>query len=171
MFSPLQLRTARLLLRPLVEQDGPDVVTGLNDFVVTQWLSVVPWPYSAKDFQDFFPRIKPGYTFAMQDAQGFVGVIDTARHLGYWITPRAQGLGYATEAGHAVLAHHFEQNRGEIGSGYFEGNAASARVLAKLGFVEIARDRLFNRARGQDLPHVSLHLTPAAYAAQANSVA
>lgn len=166
-----RLRTARLDLRPLTAGDEAAVVAGLNDLAVTRWLSVVPWPYASQDFRDFLPRAEPSVTFAMDDAQGFVGVMDTRGQLGYWLLPRAQGQGYATEGARAALHAHFDAGAGDIRSGYFEGNIASARVLAKLGFTMLARDRLFNRALGEERPHVALCLTRDAFRAVADSAA
>lgn len=166
-----RLRTARLDLRPLTAGDEAAVVAGMNDLAVTRWLSVVPWPYAPHDFRDFLPRAEPGATFAMEDGQGFAGVMDTHGHLGYWLLPRAQGQGYATEGARAALRSHFDAGAQDIRSGYFEGNLASARVLEKLGFATLARDRLFNRALGEERPHVSLRLTRDAFEAALDGAA
>ena len=157
-----QLETTRLRLRPVVASDEAAVVTHMNDLAISGWLSPVPHPYTAADFHAFATEIAyPGETFIIEDAQGFAGMIGAGFTLGYWLAPRAQGQGYATEAACAVLAMQFAHDESTVASGYFVGNAASARVLAKLGFREIGRSLKPCRALGQERPHVDLLLTPA----------
>ena len=56
--------------------------------------------------------------------------------VGYLVAPCAQGRGYATEAVGAVVDHAFARRRAErVYATTFVGNAASRRVLDKLGFV------------------------------------
>lgn len=157
-----QLETARLRLRPVVASDEAAVVAHLNDLAISGWLSPVPHPYTAADFHSFAAEVAyPGETFTIEDAQGFAGMIGAGFTLGYWLGRRAQGQGYATEAASAVLAMQFAHDESTVASGYFVGNAASARVLAKLGFRELGRSLKPCRALGQDRPHVDLLLTPA----------
>ncbi len=54
-------------------------------------------------------------------------------------------------------------------SGYFEGNARSANVLRKLGFMETARDTKYCRALGIDRPHITMRVTLAAFKNSAHS--
>lgn len=56
---------------------------------------------------------------------------------GSWLGRAYQGRGYGTEMRAAVLALAFDGLGAELAeSGYFKGNAASARVSAKLGYVD-----------------------------------
>lgn len=154
-------RTARLALRPVAASDEAAVVAGIDDLDVSRWLSVVPHPYTPADFRHFRETIAvPGETFLIEDGSGFAGVISLVDGvLGHWLHPRAQGQGYATEAGSCLVAAHFAGCDAPLTSGYFEGNLRSARVLAKLGFVETGRDVKSCRARGVELPHVIVELT------------
>ena len=155
-----ELATARLTLRPVAPEDEGAVVAALNDLAVAGWLAVVPYPYTAADFQHFLTEIaKPGETFAVCDAAGLVGIVGAGRELGYWFAPRIHGLGYATEAARAIVAAQLADDPADIVSGYFEGNARSANVLQKLGFVEIGRGLKACRALGIDRAHVDLRLT------------
>lgn len=161
-----RLETARLRLRPVDRGDQAAVLAGLNDLAVSGWLAVVPYPYGAADFDEFLSGFaRPGETFVIEDKAGFAGVLGAGRSLGYWLMPRAQGQGYATEAAQAVLAAQFARDRRAVRAGYFLGNAASARVLAKLGFVETGRGEKHCRALGQDRPHVDLRLTSSRFRA------
>ena len=163
---PTHLQTARLKLRPVAAGDQAAIVSGIGDLAVSRWLSQVPHPYMAADFHEFATEIAyPGETFAIEDATGFVGVVGAGFELGYWFIPQAHGRGYATEAALAVLTMQFAHDESTVTSGYFVGNDRSARVLAKLGFVETGRRLLHCRALGEARPHVDMLLTPAAFAA------
>jgi RimJ/RimL family protein N-acetyltransferase len=160
------LQTARLTLRPVAANDQAAIVSGIGDLDVSRWLSRVPHPYSAADFVEFATEIAyPGETFAVEDAGGFVGVVGAGFELGYWFIPQAHGRGYATEAALAVLQMQFAHDDSTVTSGCFVGNDRSARVLAKLGFVETGRRMQACRALGEARAHVDLLLTPAAFAA------
>lgn len=161
-----ELKTARLTLRPVEAQDEAAIVAALNDIDVTGWLSVVPFPYTAEDFQFFLSEIaRPGETYAVLDDEGFAGVVGAGEELGYWFAPRVHGKGYATEAARAIMAEQLACNPADVASGYFEGNARSANVLRKLGFVEVGRGPKQCRAMGIDRPHVQLLLTREAFVA------
>lgn len=82
-------------------------------------------------------------TFAVFDAGHLVGVAMLGRdpsatdhaELGYWIGPRARGLGYATAAAEQILARAFGRMALALVFAHCsDTNHASARVLAKLGF-------------------------------------
>jgi RimJ/RimL family protein N-acetyltransferase len=158
-------KTARLTLRPVGASDEAAVVAGIDNVAVAGWLAVVPHPYSVADFRHFHRDIAvPGETFVIEDVAGFAGIISVVNgELGYWLAPRAQGLGYATEAGRCLVAAHFGLSIEPLTSGYFEGNTRSANVLGKLGFVETGRDLKHCVSRGADLPHVNMRLTREAF--------
>jgi RimJ/RimL family protein N-acetyltransferase len=158
-------RTARLTLRPLAATDEASVVAGVGDLAVSRWLTPVPHPYSPEDFHSFLNEVAaPGEEFVIEAAEGFVGLVALSDGvLGYWLDPRAQGRGYATEAARCLVAAHFAASAEPLESGYFEGNARSARVLRKLGFVEAGRDRRLCKALGVERPHVIVHLTREAF--------
>lgn len=57
-------------------------------------------------------------------------------NLGYWIHPDHQGEGYATEAAQLIITHGFDELRlHRISATIIADNAASKRVVEKLGFV------------------------------------
>ena len=160
-------QTARLHLRPVVASDEAAVVAAIDDIAVSGWLAVVPHPYTSADFHHFHKDIAlPGETYVIEDAAGFAGIISLVDGvLGYWLAPRAQGVGYATEAGRCLVAAHFAASERDLTSGYFDGNARSAHVLGKLGFTETGRDTKHCVARNADLPHVIVGLARDTFAA------
>ena len=132
------LRTPRLTLRPLTDQDADAIVDGIGNFDVSKWLAVVPYPYSRDDAEKFIAKVdESGKPFwAICDADGLQGVVCLDDELAYWLARRVWGRGYGFEAAHAAVSHWFaDPGAGDLMSGYFEGNTISGRLLFALGFV------------------------------------
>jgi RimJ/RimL family protein N-acetyltransferase len=139
-------RTDRLLLRPGWIEDAPALAQAMNDEAVARNLARVPWPYSLRDAEAFLSDEQsalPRFCIFLRTlgAPRLIGGIglhegeDGSVELGYWIARRCWGLGYATEAGRAVvdLAHNGLRIR-RLTSGHLVDNPSSGRVLRKLGF-------------------------------------
>jgi RimJ/RimL family protein N-acetyltransferase len=132
------IRTPRLTLRPLTDQDADAIVDGIGNFDVSKWLAVVPYPYSRDDAEKFIAKVhENGKPFwAICDADGLQGVVCLDDELAYWLARRVWGRGYGFEAAHAAVSYWFaDPEAGDLMSGYFEGNTASGRLLSALGFV------------------------------------
>lgn len=138
-------RTQRLLLRPGWKEDAPALAAAIADYSVVAKLARAPWPYGLQEAEAFL-SLEQGplpnlLIFARtHGAPRLVGGIgldqtDAGVELGYWIARPYWGLGFATEAGRAVVDL---ADRGlrlpRIVAGHFVDNPASARVLQKLGF-------------------------------------
>ncbi|WP_169583323.1 GNAT family N-acetyltransferase [Rhodobacter capsulatus] len=164
MSLPAHLVTERLLLRPLGAQDEAACVAALAEFEVVRWLAPVPWPYGAGDFRAFLADPVPAARWVICRDAAFLGMIGLQGQFGYWLARPAWGQGFASEAARAVLAAHFADPAADpVRAGYFEGNARSARVLAKLGFREIGKTHVHSCALDAVLPHVELKLSRAAF--------
>lgn len=162
------LATERLTLRPLTEADVPALVVALDDYNVSGWLTVVPFPYTEADARAFIGGLQTASRFdgyGIFDRTGLVGGIGIAETLGYWIAWDAWGRGYATEAAEALVGHYFAETDAEsLGSGHFEGNIPSAHVLEKLGFTHTgAVERVKSRAQGIDMSLEKMMLTRASW--------
>jgi RimJ/RimL family protein N-acetyltransferase len=139
-------RTQRLLLRPGWKEDAPALAQAIGDFAVVGRLARAPWPYGLEDAEDFLaadPGPLPHFlifarTHGAPRLVGGIGleVCGDGAELGYWIARPFWGLGFATEAGRAVVDL---ADRGlrlpRLHASHFAGNHASARVLEKLGFM------------------------------------
>lgn len=160
------VRTERLLLRPGWPEDAPDVAAAIGDEAILTKLARAPSPYRLADAEEFLaaPRGESEAVFLIfarsKGAPKLVGGIglhpddEGETELGYWIARPYWGLGFATEAGSAVLdiaQHALRQQR--LVAGHFIDNPASGRVLDKLGFRPtgkiVARH---SRARGHSVP-------------------
>ncbi len=134
----MKIETTRFVLRPLLAQDRDQVVAGLNDYEVTKWLTVVPFPYGPADFDQFlsFLADKPAHeALAICDGDAVLGVTGIGESLGYWLARAHHGRGVMTEAAGALVDWYFEtMTAARLTSGYFAGNDASKNVLSKIGF-------------------------------------
>jgi RimJ/RimL family protein N-acetyltransferase len=81
----------------------------------------------------------------------------------YWVRKRFHGLGYATEAVHALLIYARDVlGAKSVGLGYADGNVASQRIAEKLGFEWLRTDvdgvKLPNGKLSSAQVHVCWHL-------------
>ncbi|HWR17768.1 MAG TPA: GNAT family N-acetyltransferase [Terriglobales bacterium] len=143
----VQLRTERLLLRPIQESDIPVLVPLLGAWEVVENTLRVPYPYTEADARAFLDKVRSnpvGCHFGIYEAAslklcGGIGLTVDPDHrraeLGYWIGHPYWGKGYATEAARTVVRYGFEELKiNRIFAGVFSGNKASENVLRKLGF-------------------------------------
>jgi RimJ/RimL family protein N-acetyltransferase len=165
----VELLTPRLRLRPQVAADIPAIIAGLNDWEVARWLTVVPYPYTRTDADEWIGRQVPpvpGHAhFAIDTGDGLVGVATLDNELGYWLDRSVHGRGYMTEACVTLLEWNFNFRPDDVvPSGYHAGNAASAAVQHKLGFVETGkREMRFVRSQQCEVEHVGTSLTKAQF--------
>ena len=77
---------------------------------------------------------------------------DETAELDYWIARPCWGLGFATEAGQAVVGMAKDGLRMKLRSGHFPDNPASGRVLEKLGFHPTGEvEKRWSAVRGQEV--------------------
>ena len=157
MTAPRELRTARLLLRSLENEDVPALVrlAGTKEIAVTTLN--IPYPYAQEDAHGFLAKASEDFregrsvTFAISVVPeralcGVLGLNITDLHsraeLGYWIGVPFWGKGYVTEAAKALVAFGFETLQlHRIYAHHFSGNTASGRVLEKIGMRHEGRSR------------------------------
>lgn len=159
-------RTERLLLRPGYLEDAAALAQAIGDPLVARHLGRVPLPYGEADARDWLSqagdptdmrfvimartrgslRLVGGIGVHWRDDDGGFGDGRGHHELGYWIARPYWGLGFATEAGRAVLEIARAVGLPPLRAGHFVDNAASGAVLRKLGF----------RATGRTAPRVSV---------------
>lgn len=167
------LETARLALRPLKVEDAAWVARESSKWEVAKDLAQVPVPNPALGVELFIMCVRIRETrfggsvrlVTLKDTGQPVGLIAAPRRgeteygFGYWYASEAWGLGYATEAGLALLDAIKAQGGDRFVAGCFEGNAASARVLEKLGFEETGSvSQQFCMAHMKNRAHVDMVL-------------
>ncbi len=173
---PPVIRTARLVLRAPAAGDIDAIVAGIGDFDVARMLARVPHPYARADAERFLAFAATEHAAGtslhlMIDKDGAVigglgldGRPPLSLEFGYWLRRSHWGLGLATEAARAFLAHAFDSLGCErIPSGVFAGNPASLRVQDKLGFTVTGEGTAFCQARGETLRRTETLLTRARF--------
>ena len=143
-----EIRTDRLILRAPNAGDVGAITRLCGDYGIASMTSRMPHPYAEVDARRFVELVARQNTarertFAIElPGEGVIGCLGfhkaagAALEFGYWIGRPHWGQGFATEA--AAGALHWasaDWGRRAIASGHFAGNAASANVLVKSGFL------------------------------------
>lgn len=159
------LETTRLILRPPAEGDRQALVAALDNYRISRWTCRIPHPYGPADAEAFLTYClslpKDDVVLTITRDAHLIGVIGIEHdELGYWLAEPHWGKGYATEAARAVLGHGFSASRrNKITASYFQGNAASQRVLEKLGFETVGTGTACSRAQKGVVALINLLLT------------
>jgi RimJ/RimL family protein N-acetyltransferase len=138
-------RTERLLLRPSWPEDAAELHAAIADEGIVRNLARAPWPYTADDAATFaaleHDPLFPNFMLILRTngAPRLIGSCGLAAHdgdaeIGYWIARPYWGLGFASEAGRAVMNIAKAIGHRKLVSGHFIDNPASGKVLRKLGF-------------------------------------
>lgn len=154
-------RTERLLLRPSWPEDAGELHRAIADEGIVRNLARAPWPYTADDaaafaaldhdplFPTFMLMLRTDGAPRLIGSCG-LGDCDGEAEIGYWIARPYWGLGFASEAGRAVMGIAKAIGHRKLISGHFIDNPASGRVLRKLGFRDTGRvEKRESKGRGQ----------------------
>jgi RimJ/RimL family protein N-acetyltransferase len=167
----MPLDTARLHLRPPVEQDAAAIISIAGDWEVARRLARVPHPYTNADVRFFLDRVvpnEPTWAILCRGTSRLIGLIGLApspdrrsAELGYYIARDQWGRGVATEAGLAIARIGVESfGFLKLTSGYHADNPASGRVLAKLGFAIVGTSSRPCLAEGRNKSSVDVEWVP-----------
>lgn len=145
----MELKTPRLLLRPLSEEDVDDITRICQDPELYENTLNLPWPYTREDARNWLVGIeeakaenRAGYDFAicLKDTGDFIGVIGLTRlnrhddtEVGYWMDRNFWGQGLMTEAVKKVIGFAFAHGAHRVSGRHFTWNPASGRVMVKAG--------------------------------------
>lgn len=147
----MELMTERLILRPWEDADAEALYTYASDPDVGP---AAGWPVhtSVKMSREVIRDVLQApetYAVVLRETGEPVGSIglmkprlqdieptEHALELGYWIGKPYWGRGLIPEAARALIDHAFaDLGCDQLWCAYFEGNAKSARVQEKLGFI------------------------------------
>ena len=162
----IEIRTARLLLRPIGPGDLESTYAYAGDAENTRWMMFLPLR-DLDETREYLAAFEREWRSADPNALEFAILLDgrhigevglefdparTTAELGWVLHPRWQGRGYATEAARAVMDYGHER----LGYRHFIAhcdaeNAASAAVMRKLGMV-LADAAGTRKNRGSDEP-------------------
>lgn len=155
------LRGERVVLRPVREDDAPEVAAGCADPLTQRFLSHLPQPYTLDDARWWITKGIPaviaagGWDLAIADPAtdrllGGVGVRRYGREeaeIGYWVAPATRGRGAATEATRLLAAHVFASGVHRLVLRNHQENVGSQRVAIAAGFTREALSRETGHAR------------------------
>ena len=143
-----EIRTDRLILRAPNAGDLGAITQLCGDYAIARMTSRMPHPYAEADAHRFVGLVARQdlareRTFAIElPGEGLIGCLGFHKasgaqlEFGYWIGQPYWGRGFATEAAAGALHWASEDwGRRAISSGHFAGNAPSANVLIKSGFL------------------------------------
>lgn len=154
-------RTTRLLLRPSWPEDAAELRAAIADEGIVRNLARAPWPYTHEEAVRFatmdHDESYPAFLLMLRTdgAPRLIGSCglgerDGEAELGYWIARPYWGLGFASEAGRAVMGIAKAIGHKKLIAGHFVDNPASGRVLRKLGFRNTGRsEQRHSKGRGQ----------------------
>ena len=144
------MRTERLLLRPLTEQDAPALFAIFSNPLVSRYLARGAWldisqahERIAKDIDALATGKYLGLGIVRRDDQALIGECSLFNwsqqsrraELGYALSLDAWGHGYIGEALQALLAYGFSQMQlNRVEADIDPRNIASAKTLQRLGF-------------------------------------
>lgn len=132
-------------MRPYREADIPELLPLIGTREVAATTLRIAHPYTEQDARDFLELAQePGKIWLaitrIEDGRqiGGIGLRVDEQHqhaeLGYWLGVPYWGQGYATEAAREMLRYGFaELGLHRIFASHFKHNAASGRILLKLG--------------------------------------
>jgi ribosomal-protein-alanine N-acetyltransferase len=143
------LQTQRLVLRPMVLTDAPDIQRLAGDRDIASTTLRIPYPYEDGMAEEWIRSRQAvfdageGVAFAIvgrSDASyiGGIGLVLSPPHanaeMGYWIGKPYWNRGYGTEAAGGVLRYAFEQlGLNRVYAAHFRRNPASGRIMQKIG--------------------------------------
>lgn len=156
------MQTRRLELRPLKPDDATRIADLAGVWEVASMTGRVPYPYSAEQAQHWVSGLAEGEVVFGITRQGeLIGICgytadeDGHAEVGYWIGLPYWGQGYATEAVRHLMDYGFTKGGiKRFECCHFTENAASARVITKLGFRRLGHCSGWCAARGQELPTI-----------------
>lgn len=164
--------TKRLCLRLLKPSDAADIVRLLGrDSEAVQMLASISDPVTEAAALDWIDR-RTGpdqhvFAILLKSSGEFIGAIGFGGtkelpYVGYWIGRQHWKQGYATEAVAGLIDYARWLGIPALQADTFPDNPASARVLAKAGFVNKGRIQLNLPMRGgvRELQHHELTLAP-----------
>jgi ribosomal-protein-alanine N-acetyltransferase len=157
-----RIATRRLTLRPTEASDAERAFDIQSDWDVTRMLRLASFPPDLAEIRRWFAdharqwSAGEAYRFAIELGGRLIGVVDIDNVgqedgvLGYWLEKAAWGQGHAFEAAQAAVGFALcEVGLSALRAGHASDNAASERVLSKLGFHPLDTVQRLSRPRGE----------------------
>ena len=146
----MENRTNRLIIKPFSQEDMESALDLLTDNSIKQTY-MLPDFTTREDAIPLFLRLMALSTDGSRFVRGIyldhalIGFLNDVEiksnriELGYVIAPDRWNRGYCTEAVKALIAALFDAGFDEVAAGAFEHNAASMRVMEKVGMMRLEK--------------------------------
>lgn len=176
------LMTHRLVLRPVEYSDLKPLVDNLNDYRVSKWCGMVPFPYTNDAGREWIAVVQSqwnsssrvAYSFGaeLKDSGTIIGccglhdVNQACGTLGYWLGVQYHGVGLGKEMVDAVLNFAFNEIKlTTLLADAYVDNFPSARILHKAGFKQVSAQptKKLCKADGLEKDSFSYRLTKLEY--------
>ncbi len=139
-----EIRTERLLLRPLTLRDAKDVQRLAGDEAISRDALNIPYPFLDGMAEAWISGIDDDsavFAITLLSNSRFIGIAgltvhktDSKAEIAYWIGREFWGSGFASEAARAVIKYGFiEMNLNRIFGNCLSRNTGSARIMQKIG--------------------------------------
>ena len=156
------MRSKRLTYRTLDYSDAARITEFAGDWEVARMTARIPYPYSLTQAHQWIGSIDDGEFVRVIELEGqLIGAVgyvpspDGSAEIGYWIGRPWWGQGFATEAAETLVRYCFSEVRfTRLTCCHFADNAASARIIKKLGFRTIGTASTWCEARGGEIATV-----------------
>lgn len=157
---PKPIKTRRLVLRPLHDDDAPQMARLAGDWDVARMTARIPFPYTEALAREWIETLAPEefvravtHRGTLIGAVGYVASSEESAEIGYWIGRPWWGRGFATEAAQALVRYCFSTaGFKRLSCCHFEDNPASERVILKLGFRPLGSCTAWSEARRAEFP-------------------
>lgn len=153
--------TRRLVLRKLTLNDVKPLAS-LIDAHAQNMMNIEggDWRKPRQFHNRVSSMVKCRYTYVIERKGEIIGEVSIipvpgittkldAHYLGFWLSKKYRGHGYAEEAARAALKKFDVEVGGIIKAGCFVENTASYRILDKLGFIKVRDDEVWSPVLGE----------------------
>jgi len=168
----IRVPTEHLVLRPTVPDDVGRALEIRSDPEVARNLASATTPPDTRKMTDWFAGHAEewlqgtAYRFAITLDARLIGVCDIfgvaegEAEIGYWLDRAVWGRGFGLEAAGRLVRFGMEDlGLTSLLAGCADDNAASAAILARLGFARLADVQIFSTSRQEEITQRRFRLT------------
>ena len=163
----LELISKNLVIKKPSKEHLNSLVQELNNWEISKWLVRVPYPYKYEDAIKWLRLTENNeLSFNIFIKNILIGGIslDTEENslhleLGYWISEKYWGNGYAQESCQSLIKYAFNNtSMSIIHASHMADNNKSKKILINLGFKEIGKGKKFSISRGEEVEDIDYEL-------------
>lgn len=160
----MELKTKRLILRPLLDSDAELRKELINSDIEISENTMIPPKQSLEEHLEYIHEVQKqmieetDFIFAIIHENvliGACGLHDLKKEIsgiGFWISKEFRSKGYTTEAAKAIIKIAKEKGVKIIKTNVYEWNIGSMKVLEKIGFKKIEKGTHIRKWDNKEVP-------------------